>query len=320
MRRLASSLLALSLAITVTHAAPDAGAPAGVTQVAEGHYRVSAALADALLGDLAVLAREVRVVPAFHGGRAEGFKVFGIRPGSTAMLLGLRSGDVITAVDGIPLTSPEYALQAYARARAVDRIVLAVKRRGAPMTLTWTFEGAERKAAGDVPIPPAPLQGQAVAVRFAGAEGQWSAGADALPRLTLTLRGAALDGLALPRRDAPALTLPAIELGTVTLTLAALTRAPRQVLLPGTLTAAGARAKLAVVGGPGLELRGGGGRSEARLRLAVDVDLTAVLGADAALSAQVAATPSPFLTDGVVRLECAADVEAVACTPVERKR
>ncbi len=320
MRRLASSLLVVLLATGVPHAAPDAGAPAGVTPVAEGQYRVSAALADRLLGDLSVLAREVRIVPAFVDGRAGGFKVFGIRSGSTAMALGLRNGDLITALDGIPLDSPESALQAYARARKVDRVVVAVTRRGAPLTLTWFFEGAGRERAADVPLPPVPQRADAVAVRFAGAGGQWSTGPDQAPRLTLTLRDTSIDALALPRRDAPPLTLPVIELGTVTLMLAALTRAPRLVLLPSEITAAGARAKLAVVGGAGLELRGREGRTDARLRVAVDVDLSAVLADDATLRSQVAATPSPFLKDGVVRLECAADVEAVTCTPVERKR
>lgn len=313
-------LIALWTGLGTAYAAPDAGAPAGVAQVGEGQYRVSAALADRLLGDLSVLAREVRIVPAFVNGRAEGFKLFGLRPGAALAGLGLRNGDVVSAIDGIPLDSPESALQAYERAQKVDRVVVAVTRRGAPMTLTWFFEGVGRERASDVPLPAVPLRGDAATVRFAGAEGQWSTGPDQAPRLTLTLRDASLGALALPRRDAPPLTMPAVELGTVTLKLAALTRAHGQVLLPSEITAAGARAKLAVVGGAGLELRGRDGRTDARLRLAVDVDLGPVLADDAALRARVAATPSPFLKDGVVRLECAADVETVTCTPVERKR
>lgn len=85
--------------------------------------------------DAHLLLQQVHIVPAFEGGRAVGFKVFGVRPGSDVERAGIENGDVITRLNGIALTSPERAIEAYERARD-GLIVVDFVRRGQPGTIT----------------------------------------------------------------------------------------------------------------------------------------------------------------------------------------
>ena len=53
-----------------------------------------------------------RIVPMFDGGKQIGLRVFGIRPSSVFSRWGISSGDVILAIDGHALTSPDTLLHA----------------------------------------------------------------------------------------------------------------------------------------------------------------------------------------------------------------
>lgn len=81
------------------------------------------------------LLQEARIVPAFVNGRTAGFKLFGIRPGSDFARAGLQNGDVINRINGIELTSPSRALEAYNRAND-GLVVVDFTRRGQRGTLT----------------------------------------------------------------------------------------------------------------------------------------------------------------------------------------
>lgn len=85
--------------------------------------------------NLHALLQEARVVPAFVGGRTVGFKLFGIRAGSDFARAGLQNGDVINRINGIELTSPSRALEAYNRAND-GLVVVDFTRSGQRGTLT----------------------------------------------------------------------------------------------------------------------------------------------------------------------------------------
>jgi S1-C subfamily serine protease len=67
----------------------------------------------------------------------EGLRVLGAYRGSVADLLGLRSGDVITAIDGIPVRSPADLAQIAKALGAHDRLVLTLLRDGLRQTLHY---------------------------------------------------------------------------------------------------------------------------------------------------------------------------------------
>jgi general secretion pathway protein C len=49
--------------------------------------------------------------------------------------LGMEDGDRLETINGFDLTNPEQALEAYARLRTAERLILRVHRRGRPVEL-----------------------------------------------------------------------------------------------------------------------------------------------------------------------------------------
>ncbi len=80
---------------------------------------------------------QLRVVPAFKEGAAQGFKLFGIRPGSLGEALAFQNGDIVLAVNGAGLLSADQALEAYAKLNQATELKIAIVRKGEPRTLTW---------------------------------------------------------------------------------------------------------------------------------------------------------------------------------------
>lgn len=91
---------------------------------------ISRAEYEAVVECTSAVCPQPRVVPAFVDGKAVGFKVFAIQPDSGLARLGLCNGDVVTAVAGIPLTTPEQALEAYIRVKGAREIPFHFQRRG----------------------------------------------------------------------------------------------------------------------------------------------------------------------------------------------
>lgn len=110
---------------------------AGITRVDATHFTIARDLIDRALASTSSLARAARIVPSLVDGRPAGFKLFAMRPGSPLVVLGLANGDTLRAINGLSLTSPDRALEAYTRLRAADRLELEVTRRGQPLTLVY---------------------------------------------------------------------------------------------------------------------------------------------------------------------------------------
>ncbi len=81
-----------------------------------------------------------RVVPAFQNGAMAGFRLVAIRPGSLYEQLGLKSGDLLQAVNGQPLASPEVVMGLMARLRDQRTVTVAVDRGGAQLTWNLTLD------------------------------------------------------------------------------------------------------------------------------------------------------------------------------------
>jgi type II secretory pathway component PulC len=94
---------------------------------------------DEILGHSELFAQSARLIPVFKKGRAQGFKVLGLRPGSLLALLGLRNGDEVREINGFDLTSPERALEAYVSLRSATELRVGLLRSGAPVTRTYVI-------------------------------------------------------------------------------------------------------------------------------------------------------------------------------------
>lgn len=78
-----------------------------------------------------------RIVPSFEKGRADGFKLFGIRPNSLYAKVGLKNGDVVVRINGFSITNPDEALAAYDKLRDAKTFRIEVRRQGRPKRLTY---------------------------------------------------------------------------------------------------------------------------------------------------------------------------------------
>ena len=80
---------------------------------------------------------QLRIVPAVREGRAQGFTLFGIRPGSLGEALAFQNGDVVLSVNGSQLSSASLALEAYTAHKDAQQLKLAIIRKGEQRTITW---------------------------------------------------------------------------------------------------------------------------------------------------------------------------------------
>lgn len=119
-------------------AAPAPAAPAKVARKVGPHtYRISRPAMNKILGNTTLLARSARIVPSFKAGKAAGFKLFAIRPGSLYAQLGFKNGDVVHRINDVTIDTPDRALEAYTRLRKARKFQIHIARRGRPMTLKF---------------------------------------------------------------------------------------------------------------------------------------------------------------------------------------
>ncbi|MBA3456444.1 MAG: PDZ domain-containing protein [Deltaproteobacteria bacterium] len=113
--------------------APTASAPPAAS--AQPATMLSRTELESALSDFGVLTASVRGAFTPAGARLDA-----VAPGSVFAKAGLRSGDVITAVDGAPLTSIDDAADLYIRAGSVKTANVQLLRAGKPMTLRLAIQ------------------------------------------------------------------------------------------------------------------------------------------------------------------------------------
>jgi general secretion pathway protein C len=80
-----------------------------------------------------------RVVPEKVGDRVVGVRLLGVRPGSVLAMIGLESGDRLETINGFSVATPTEALEAYARLRVAERLIVQITRNGRPLELDYTI-------------------------------------------------------------------------------------------------------------------------------------------------------------------------------------
>lgn len=99
----------------------------------ENNCVVDRAFVNQLMANPAVLTKQARVVPAIRNGQTKGFKFYGIRPGSLPQLLGVKNGDMVTAVNGNELTGLDQAMGLYSKLRSAGHLSITIERKGQPV-------------------------------------------------------------------------------------------------------------------------------------------------------------------------------------------
>jgi|SRR5271168_4652688 len=78
---------------------------------------------------------QMRALPHFVNGKTDGFSISQVQPGSVFDQLGLQNGDLLTSIDGQPVTNPMQAMALIQSVKTAPAIDLVVNRGGAPTSV-----------------------------------------------------------------------------------------------------------------------------------------------------------------------------------------
>lgn len=95
---------------------------------------------DAAMENVTDLMSQIKVRPHFSDGKPDGIMLSSIQPRSIFRRMGLRSGDIITGVDGKEIESVDDALQFYENLSSSSNLKLQLKRRGRETTIDYAIK------------------------------------------------------------------------------------------------------------------------------------------------------------------------------------
>ena len=84
--------------------------------------------------------KNVRIQPHFTDGQPDGFRLTGVRPNTIFYNMGLKSGDIITGVDGNNIESVDDAFKLYQGLQSSSNVQLQLKRKGRQKTINYNIE------------------------------------------------------------------------------------------------------------------------------------------------------------------------------------
>ena len=88
---------------------------------------------------MSLLSRSARIVPEIRDGKAAGFRLYSVRPDGPFAKIGMQNGDVISSINGLEITSPEKALEVYAKLKSASHLSLGLERNGQRITKDYTI-------------------------------------------------------------------------------------------------------------------------------------------------------------------------------------
>ena len=108
-----------------------------IRSVGPNQYVLKRADLNKATSNLGALASQARIVPS---KKDNGFKIFSISKDSLYSKIGIQNGDVLKSINGIELSSPDKALEAYSRLQNASKLSLDIVRKGQNETLEYTIE------------------------------------------------------------------------------------------------------------------------------------------------------------------------------------
>lgn len=111
----------------------------GIRKTGPNTYEVQHTTLDSLLGNMGALARAARIVPETRDGKSIGFRLFSIKPDGPFGKIGLQNGDVISAINGLEMTSPDKALEVYTKLKTANHLSVGLERNGQKVTMDYTI-------------------------------------------------------------------------------------------------------------------------------------------------------------------------------------
>jgi general secretion pathway protein C len=112
----------------------------GIQRVSATEFNIDRGVIDKILENQADLMRQARIVPEQENGKMVGIRLFGVRPDTLLGVLGMQNGDRLQTINGFDMTSPEKALEAYARLRTADHLTVQVNRGGQNVNIDYAIK------------------------------------------------------------------------------------------------------------------------------------------------------------------------------------
>src|SRR5580698_5440174 len=106
----------------------------GIKKTGPNSFEVQHSTLDALLGNMGALAKAARIVPEMKDGRSAGFRLLAIKPDGPFGKIGLQNGDIISAINGLDMTSPDKALEVYTKLKTANHLPVGLERNGQKIT------------------------------------------------------------------------------------------------------------------------------------------------------------------------------------------
>ena len=104
-----------------------------------GKFEASRADVQQTMQSSAEFFTQLRAMPHFVNGRTDGFSISQVAPGSVFDQLGLQSGDLLTSINGEPVTNPMQALSLMQAVQSAPAIDIALNRGGQPTSVHLTL-------------------------------------------------------------------------------------------------------------------------------------------------------------------------------------
>lgn len=132
---------------TVATAAPTTGGgdalsqemDKGIKKTGENSYEIQRSTLESVLGNMNLLSRSARIVPEIRDGKAAGFRLYSVRPDGPFAKIGMQNGDVIASINGLEITSPEKALEVYAKLKSASHLSLGLERNSQKLTKDYSI-------------------------------------------------------------------------------------------------------------------------------------------------------------------------------------
>jgi general secretion pathway protein C len=112
----------------------------GIQKIDETNFNIDRMVVDKIIENQAELMKTARIVPEQENGKVIGIRLLNIRPDTLLGKLGMQQGDMLKTINGFDMTSPEKALEAYAKLRTAPSIQVGVIRGGKPTNLEYNIK------------------------------------------------------------------------------------------------------------------------------------------------------------------------------------
>lgn len=120
-----------------TTAPKRSGSSPRVEETGSNRWRIPQPLAENARNNIGDLLRQAQAIPYLENGKTTGFQIRTIQPGSLIAQLGLKQGDILREINGLPLNSPEKALQIFGQLRQARQVSVGLERRGKAMSFAY---------------------------------------------------------------------------------------------------------------------------------------------------------------------------------------